>query len=197
MTSHTLNDQNAASASYAPLMMAMHWIIAILIVLAYLFINLKGLFVKGSDPRELMKTLHFMMGLSMFFLLFVRIYVKLTSTKPAIVPAIPRWQLVTSNVTHLMLYAFMITMPILGWLTLSAAGKPVPFFGQKLPALINEHKETAKSLKELHKTIGTLGYYLIALHTGATLFHHYIRKDNTLLRILPWSKRTLPWSKKI
>lgn len=189
MTTDTLNTPNTASPRYASLMILMHWSIAILIVLAYVFINLKGLFVKGSDPRELMKTLHFMMGLCVFFLLFVRIYAKFTSVKPAILPAIPTWQVVTSNVAHLALYAFMIIMPILGWLTLSAAGKPIPFFGLSLPALIAENKDNAKSLKELHETIGTFGYYLIALHTGAALFHHTIKKDNTLLRMLPGFKK--------
>ncbi|HEY8219812.1 MAG TPA: cytochrome b/b6 domain-containing protein, partial [Methylobacter sp.] len=71
------------------------------------------------------------------------------------------------------------------WLILSAAGKPIPFFGLHLPALISENKPLAKALAEIHKTIGTAGYFLIGLHAAAALFHHYIVRDNTLRRILP------------
>jgi cytochrome b561 len=68
---------------------------------------------------------------------------------------------------------------------LSAAGKPIPFFGLDLPALISENKDLARTLKELHETCGTIGYFLIGLHAVAALFHHYIVRDNTLLRMLP------------
>jgi superoxide oxidase len=76
-------------------------------------------------------------------------------------------------------------MPIGGWLMLSAAGKSIPFFGLTLPALIEENKELAKTIKQVHATVGEIGYYVIALHAIAALFHHYILKDNTLLRMLP------------
>ncbi|MGE5758408.1 MAG: cytochrome b, partial [Sideroxydans sp.] len=76
-------------------------------------------------------------------------------------------------------------MPITGWLLLSATGKPVPFFGLELPALIGENKDLAKTLKDIHEFVGTAGYYLIGLHAAAALYHHYIVRDNTLLRMLP------------
>ena len=84
-------------------------------------------------------------------------------------------------------YAFLLitALPILGWCMLSAAGKPIPFFGLELPALTNENKELSKSIKEIHATAGTVGYYLIGLHAFAGLFHHYVMRDNTLIRMLP------------
>lgn len=87
-----------------------------------------------------------------------------------------------------MLYALMIAMPLTGWLLLSASGKPIPFFGLQLPALIAENKDLAKQLKEVHEVIGTTGYYLIGLHVVASLYHHYMICDNTLLRMLPGRK---------
>ncbi len=82
------------------------------------------------------------------------------------------------------LYAFLIIMPILGWLTLSAGGKVIPFFGLELPALIAPDKAFASSVKEVHITIGTIGYYLIGLHAAAALYHHYFLHDDTMLRML-------------
>jgi cytochrome b561 len=37
-----------------------------------------------------------------------------------------------AKLMHLALYALMVGMPLLGWLTLSAESKPVPFFGLQL-----------------------------------------------------------------
>ena len=54
----------------------------------------------------------------------------------------------------------------------------------ELPALVAESKDLAGNLKELHETIGEIGYYLIGLHAAAALFHHHILKDNTLTRML-------------
>jgi cytochrome b561 len=76
-------------------------------------------------------------------------------------------------------------MPILGWLTLGAQGKPIPFFGLQLPALTAADKDLGHTLEGIHETIGTLGYYLIGLHAAAALFHHYWTRDNTLRRMLP------------
>ena len=41
------------------------------------------------------------------------------------------------------------------------------------------------SIKEVHETGGTVGYFLIALQASAALFHHYFVRDNTLRRMLP------------
>jgi cytochrome b561 len=97
--------------------------------------------------------------------------------------------MVVAKAMYLALYAFLIAMPILGWLTLSAAGKPIPFFGLELPALIGIDEVSAHSLEDIHETIGVIGYYLIGLHASAALFHHYFMRDDTLLRMLPWGSR--------
>jgi cytochrome b561 len=86
---------------------------------------------------------------------------------------------------HVALYALMIGMPLAGWLMLSAAAKPIPLFGLQLPALIGESKALADLIEEIHETGGTVGYYLIGLHAAAALFHHYVKRDNTLPRMLP------------
>jgi cytochrome b561 len=84
---------------------------------------------------------------------------------------------------HVALYIFMIGMPLLGWLILSANGKAVPFFGLQLPMLIAENKELGKLLHEVHEIGASVGYVLLGGHALAALFHHYVKKDNTLLRM--------------
>lgn len=89
--------------------------------------------------------------------------------RSAVVESIPAltWQQRLAGWVHLALYLLMICMPLLGWLALSAAGKPIPFFGLQLPALIGESKGVARLLKDIHETIGTIGYWLIGAHAAA------------------------------
>ena len=86
---------------------------------------------------------------------------------------------------HFALYALMIGMPLLGWLTLSAGGKLIPFFGLQLPPLAGESKVVADWAKEIHEVGRTIGYFLIGLHAAAALYHHYFVRDDTLQRMMP------------
>lgn len=179
---------NATPRSYSSLSIALHWLMLLLIVAVYACINLREFYPRGSDIREAFKMWHFMLGLSVFLLVLVRIVARVTGRTPAITPQPPKWQNIIAKVTHLGLYALMIGMPIGGWLILSASGKPIPFFGLELPALVAPNKDFAGQIKEIHETFGTVGYYLIGLHAAAALFHHYFVKDNTLRRMLPGAR---------
>ena len=86
---------------------------------------------------------------------------------------------------HLALYAFMVAMPLGGWLLLSAKGQPIPFFAWELAPLTTPDKALAKLVDKLHEVGGTVGYALIGAHATAALFHHYVVRDSTLLRMLP------------
>lgn len=177
----------SASPRYPLAIIALHWLTVLLMLAVYTFIELRELFPKGSDPRELMKAIHFMLGLSVLVLLIPRLIARAFSSAPNIIPEPPAWQQTAAKAAHLALYGFMLVMPLLGWLLLSCAGKPIPFFGLQLPALIGENKDLAKVIKEIHETVGELGYFLIGLHAAAALFHHYLQRDNTLLNMLPAS----------
>ncbi len=170
---------------YSRPLVFLHWVTLVLLLAVYGFIELRELFPKGTDARELMKTIHYMLGLTVLLAVMVRLYFRVSSDTPAIQPA-PHWLLHrVAQGAHMLLYALMIGMPIAGWLMLSAAGKPVPFYGLELPPLLAENKVLADSIKAIHKTVGNAGYVLIALHALAALYHHHIRRDNTLVRMLP------------
>ena len=170
---------------YGSVSITLHWLMLLVFVAVYACIELRELFPKGSDPREALKTWHFMLGLSIFVLVWLRLLVNITSPSPAIVPNPVKWQMQLAKLMHLALYVLMICMPLLGWLLLSASGKSIPFFGLELPALVGKNKALAELIKEIHETGGLVGYYLIGLHASAALFHHYFVRDNTLRRMLP------------
>jgi superoxide oxidase len=82
----------------------------------------------------------------------------------------------------------MVLMPLLGWLSVSASGRVIPLFGFELPALLAPDKDIAEQIKEVHETVGTVGYFLIGAHALVDVFHHTIRRDHTLRRI--WQSKT-------
>lgn len=176
---------NHSGSRYGSWSIALHWLMLLLLAAVYACIELREWYPRGSDPREALKTWHFMLGLLVFALVWLRLVLRLRSPTPRIEPEPPRWQRVAASLMHAALYALMIGLPLAGWLLLSASGKPIPFFGLELPALIGENKELARSIKEWHETGGTVGYYLVGLHALAGLYHHYIVRDDTLRRMLP------------
>ncbi len=167
---------------YAPLRVGLHWLMLLLIVAVYATINLKDQFPKGSSGRATLETWHFMLGLSVLTLVTVRLLARWAQPSPHLLKG-PAWQIWLAKLTHLGLYALMLGLPILGWLTLSTAGKPIPFFGLELPALLTVNKDLSGQIKQVHEVLATAGYYLIGLHAAGALFHHYVVKDSTLRRM--------------
>lgn len=172
-------------SGYSNTAIFLHWLAVILIVATYCLMLFKGQYPKNSPGRNTMALWHYMCGLSVFALVWVRLIVRLSGADPLIEPALPRWQSLLADTMHWALYLLMVALPLLGWATLSARGADIPFFGLHLPALVGKSDALAKTLKDFHETGATVGYFLIGGHAVAALFHHYVTRDNTLRLMLP------------
>jgi cytochrome b561 len=173
------------SKRYGIAAIGVHWLMLLILVAVYASIEMRTFFPKDSEPRELMKLWHFMLGLSVLALVSIRVVIHMTGPTPVIQPVPPKWQSLLARLMHILLYLFIIGMPLAGWFLLSAEGKPIPFFGLQLPELISQNKNAAEWIKEVHETGGTIGYFIIGLHAAAALYHQYIVRDNTLSLMLP------------
>jgi len=157
----------------------------VLLAAVYICMEISDSFPKGSDLRNGLRAWHYMLGLSVFALAWLRLTVNLWSSVPPVDPAPPLWQGRLARLVQAGLYLLMIGMPLGGWLLLSARDQAIPFFGLELPALMAGNKATAGWLKEIHEAGATAGYFLVGLHAVAALYHHYLLRDNTLTRMLP------------
>lgn len=176
---------NNTRAGYGALPIALHWLMLLLIAGAYTAMELRSIFPKGSPERDAMASWHYLLGLSVFFLVWLRLLARLPGVAPVVEPALPARQAALARLVQWALYALMAGLPLLGWLALSAKGGPVPFLGVELPLLVGKSAELARLFKKLHEAGATLGYLLIGLHAGAALYHHYVTRDNTLKLMLP------------
>lgn len=163
-----------------------HWLTVLAIVAAYLFVDLGDDEDNKEASPSLMMQGHYLAGLAVLALLIPRILFRLTSTTPPIVPAPRAIVILAARVLHLALYAFLLVQPILGILQVNYAGDLVslPWVGWSLPALVAPNHAAYESIGELHETLGEIFYWVIGAHMAASLWHHFLIRDNTLRRML-------------
>jgi cytochrome b561 len=102
---------------------------------------------------------------------------------------------VVARASHLLLYMFMVVAPLSGWLVLSLRHQATSVFGlfrwawPTLPAIATMARPERQSwhdvLLPLHTRLSYLGMCLVAVHVAAALYHHFGRRDDVLLRMLP------------
>ena len=170
---------------YGTFPIAFHWLTLLLLIAVYACIELREFFPKGSDPRNALKSWHFMLGITVFGMTGLRLIARWLNPTPAADSSVTSTQRLAATLMHVALYALLLAMPLLGWATLSGEGKAVMWFGLELPALIMPNEGLAEWLEDIHGPLGTVGYFLIGFHALASLYHHYIQGDSTLLRMLP------------
>jgi cytochrome b561 len=93
---------------YSTPAIGLHWLMLILLVAVYACMEFSGNFPKGSDTRTLLRTWHYMLGLSVFVLVWIRLAVKLSRHAPPIEPALPAWQMRLAHLVEATLYVLMM-----------------------------------------------------------------------------------------
>lgn len=175
-----------STARYSSRARWFHWIMAALIVLAYSLILSRSQFAKGSDLRTFVVQSHFWVGLLVLVMAFFRVAERRRHTPPGITPPLEGFLRMAATLSHYLLYAFLFTQPLLGLFTvlIEKGSLPVPLTQLLIPSPFPLSERFAESLEDFHKLLGMIFYYVIGLHVVAAIWHHFVRKDNTLKRML-------------
>jgi cytochrome b561 len=89
---------------------------------------------------------------------------------------------------HWAFYALLIVQPIVGWIGTSAFRAPIIVFGLfELPPIWPPDRAFSDQVFVVHRAIGFLIALLITVHIAGALFHHFVRRDDVLLRM--WNAR--------
>ncbi|OHX11404.1 cytochrome b [Chromobacterium sphagni] len=173
-----------SSQSYGRIARALHWLCALAVIAALVFIEIKGNFPKGSAVRGGLSYAHIQAGLIVLLLALPRLGWRLGNPPPAITPRPGRAAALLAHAGHWALYGLMLALPILGIAFIQANGREVSFFGLTLPALLSPAPALGKQLKDVHELLGNVLLWLSILHAAAAVWHHRLLKDDTLTRLI-------------
>lgn len=161
---------------FNPLARLLHWLMAAMI-LAMLFIGV-GMVSSVSARHAVLIAIHKPLGIAILVLVIVRLVVRFSKRPPALPEDLPGWQRAAAHLSHWVLYALMIAMPLIGWAMLSAGGYPVMLGGGvQLPALMGADPIAFAWLRNAHELLAFVLFATVVLHLTAALFHGLIRRD--------------------
>jgi cytochrome b561 len=142
-----------------------------------LFIGV-GMVATVSRAHTTLVAIHRPLGIALLLLVVVRALVRITRGSPPLPSDMPTPQRFAAKASHLLLYALMAAMPLIGWAMLSAAGYPVTLYGPlHLPPIAPHNVELFALLRALHTWLAFALFATVLLHLAAALFHGLIRRD--------------------
>jgi cytochrome b561 len=170
---------------YGAVTQLLHWAIVALIILQYVLAERAEDLPRGSAKIATLAQ-HKSFGITILMLALIRLVWRWMNPVPKTPTTMPRWQQLTSHVSHYGLYVLLFATPLLGWTMSSARNFPVSWFGVfTLPDLVAPNRSLYEFLNEAHEVSAKLIFVLALIHAAAALKHHFIDKDNVLRRMLP------------
>lgn len=137
--------------------------------------------------RSLVMAAHKLTGFGMAFFTAAWLVSYAVSVSPSPPPGLDVFKRMAARIVKLALLGSVLIMACSGWGMASAAGRlHVSAFGVTLPALFTPDPSMAGLLWKVHETTGLILLGLLAVHAGAALYHHIIRRDGVLVRMFPF-----------
>ena len=162
----------------------LHWTMAALVLMS-IPVGFILLSLPQGRVQDTLFDLHRSVGVLLFVLVVIRLAWRLAHPPPPLPDDLPAWQRIASGTVHRLLYAILLIQPIIGWWGTSAFGAPISVFWLfELPPLVSKDEEAARQILGWHDIVGITLAVTIAIHIGAALFHHFVRRDEVLGRML-------------
>ena len=173
---------------FNPYARLLHWLMALMII-AMLFIGV-GMVSTTTEAYAQLVAIHKPLGAAILVLVLIRLGVRFAHKPPPLPSDLPAWQRHAATLSHWLLYALMLLMPLSGWAMLSAGGYPVTLLESlQLPPIAPRDPQLFAYLRGAHRYFALLLFATFLLHLAAALFHALIRRDNVLPSMLPCALR--------
>jgi cytochrome b561 len=168
----------------------LHWTMAAL-VLAMLFIGI-GMVASLSDYHWLV-SIHRPLGVLIFVLVAIRLVNRLLNPAPPLPRGMPAWQRFAAHASHVVLYALMFALPLVGWGMLSAARYPIVLYGpMELPPILPHDVALYAVLRVAHTVLALLLFATFIAHFAAALMHALIYRDGVFPSMASWRTQGEP-----
>ena len=179
-------DAPAPPARYTLPAILFHWTSFALVV----FVGVLGLLF-GSIPRPnrlFWINIHAVVGLAVLALALARVFWRLRSPPPAYPEGVSDITKRLSQLVHLLLYALMIVLPLVGIVAFVWHARVFDFGLFKLDFGVPSTKPVYEAAEEIHEMLAYSLFGLAGLHGLAALWHHFVQKDGILQRMWPFGK---------
>jgi cytochrome b561 len=162
----------------------LHWITAALI-LAMIPLGIVIANEWGGSVQEPLYDLHRSIGAAIIPLVILRLVYRWMHPPLPLPRDIPALERLAADATHWGLYILLIVQPVAGWVATSAYRAPMTVFGLlDLPPIWPEDRAFSERLFAIHGLIGLALAGLLAAHVAAALYHHVVRQDRVLMRMI-------------
>ena len=170
---------------YTRFAVAMHWIVAAIVLVQYPLGWLMQQIPKNPPgQRAEVFNVHKSIGLTILALMIVRLGWRLAHRPPDF-PPMAAWQARLAKVTHFALYAALIGLPLAGYLGSAFSGYPVRFFGVVLPQWAPKNAAVKEWMSTAHLVLAWTLLAAFALHLAGVLKHLFVDRD-ALLERMAW-----------
>jgi cytochrome b561 len=179
-----MTDQAQAPGRYDGVMIALHWIVALLIF------GLWGVghWMEGlpkDDFRAQVFGLHKGIGVIVLALVVLRIVWRTLHAAPDLPSGMGPVERLAAKGGHLLLYVLMIALPASGVIMSQTKGFAVKVFGLTLPTFVGKNEALHEVAEALHAGMGWLLAAILVAHVAAALRHQYMLRDGVLDRMRP------------
>lgn len=173
----------ATASGYGVTAKFLHWLIFLLLAAQYA-IGLTMPHIGRKTLDEGLVAWHFSVGAVILFFILIRLVWRLMRPVP-LLAGMESWETRLSGITHWTLYALILVTTVLGWAATNARGWTVKLFGiVTLPQLAPKGSSWGHEAGDVHVVLIYVLMGLIGLHIAGALYHHFIKRDAVLGRML-------------
>ncbi len=159
----------------------LHWLTAVLVAATWVLAEVIDDFPRGM-PRIGARSTHIILGVLLIVVVARRVWWRVWHGQRLAVPG-PRWLTSIAAAAHLLLYAGLVVVLMVGVANAWARGDTL--FGLvAIPKLLPSHTQLKPTLESLHRFMANALVIAAAAHALAACLHHFYLKDEVLRRML-------------
>jgi len=178
-------DNKTGAERYHSFAIFLHWLLAIgvfvMIGLGWYMTEIP----KGTPDRAFWFNLHKSIGVTLGVLVLIRLWWRLTHKPPALPASMPAWEVTAAKISHTLLYACLVIMPVVGFVGSNFTKYGVKYFGIPIGPFFPENQAVRDALQEVHEITSYVLIAAIVVHILAAFKHLVIDKDRVFERMLP------------
>jgi len=186
---------NGSQTRYGAVAMSLHWLIALFLI-TNIALGLYFADLPRSDPDKfLLAQTHISIGLTVLVLSLVRVGWRLVNPVPPLPAGMSPLLGFAARAVQFLLYVLIIAIPLSGWAMVSSSplGLPTQYFGlfpwPNLPFLADLPRAAkmhyVHQFHPMHTLLAWTAIVLVPVHVAGALYHHYVRRDDVLTRMMP------------